>query len=74
MCVVVSRPIEIVTLLRKNGDPAKWVVDFPLERDTFRKTIMEIVKGFVGKITTTTTANPGIVDDFAFEGKNRGNL
>ena len=36
MCVFVSRPMEIVTFLRKNGDSAKRVVDFPRERDTFR--------------------------------------
>ena len=45
MCVVVSRPMKIVTL-RKNGETAKRVVDFPLERDTFRNKIMEIVKDF----------------------------
>ena len=48
MCVFVSRPMKIVTYLRKkkNGDHPKRVVDFPLERDTFRNTIMEIVKKF----------------------------
>ena len=46
MCVFVSRPMKIVTFLRKNGDPAKRVVDFPLERDTFRNKIMEIVDDF----------------------------
>ena len=36
MCIFVSRPMKIVTFLRKKRDPAKRVVDFPLERDTFR--------------------------------------
>ena len=44
MCLFVSRPMKIVTFPRKNGDPAKRVVDFPLERDTFRNKIMEIVE------------------------------
>ena len=35
MCVCVSRPLKIVTFLRKNGDLPKRVVDFLLERDTF---------------------------------------
>ena len=34
--------MKIVTFLRKNGETAKRVVDFPLERDTFRNKIMEI--------------------------------
>ena len=38
--------MDIVTFLRKNGDPAKRVVDFPLERDTFRNKIMELVEDF----------------------------
>ena len=38
--------MNIVTFLLKNGDPAKRVVDFPLERDTFRNKIMEIVDDF----------------------------
>ena len=46
MCVFVSRPMKIVTFLMKNGDTAKRVVDFPLERYTFRNKIMEIVKNF----------------------------
>ena len=44
MCVFVSRPMKIVTFLRKNGDPPKRVVDFPRERDTFRNKIMDIVE------------------------------
>ena len=32
--------------LRKNGETAKRVVDFPRERDTFRNKIMEIVEDF----------------------------
>ena len=46
MCVFVSLPMKIVTFLRKNGDFPKRVVDFPLERDTFRNKIMEIVEDF----------------------------
>ena len=42
MCVFVSRPVKSVTFLRKNGG----VVDFPLERDTFRNEMIEIVKDF----------------------------
>ena len=39
--------MKIVTFpWKKNGDPAKRVVDFPRERDTFRKKIMEIVEDF----------------------------
>ena len=46
MCVFVSRPMKIVTFLLKNDYPPKRVVDFPLERDTFRNKIMEIVEDF----------------------------
>ena len=46
MCIFVSRPMKIVTFLLKNADPPKRVVDFPLERDTFRNKIMEIVEDF----------------------------
>ena len=46
MCVFVSRPMKIDTFLPKNGEPVKRVVDFPLERDTFRHKIMEIVEDF----------------------------
>ena len=46
MCVFVSRPMKIVTFLRKNVYPPKRVVDFPLERDTIRNKIMEIVEDF----------------------------
>ena len=46
MCVFVSRPIEIVTFLWKNGDLPKRVVDFLRERDTFRNKNMEIVEDF----------------------------
>ena len=34
MCVFVSRPMNIVTFLRKNADHPKRVVDFPLEKDS----------------------------------------
>ena len=46
MCVFVSRPMKSVTCLRKNDYHPKRVVDFPLERDTFRNKIMEIVEDF----------------------------
>ena len=46
MCVFVSRPMKIVTFLTKNGETAKRVVDVPLERDTFRNKIMDIVEDF----------------------------
>ena len=49
MCVLVSRPMKIVTFLRKNDYHPKRVVDFPLERDTFRNKIMEIVDDFDDK-------------------------
>ena len=54
MCVFVSRPMKIATFLRKNDYSPKRVVDFPLERDTFRNKIMEIVEDFDEKVTTTT--------------------
>ena len=46
MCICVSRPMKIVTFPKKNGYTPKRVVDFPLERDTFRNKIMEIVEDF----------------------------
>ena len=46
MCVFVSRPMKIVTFLKKNADLPKRVVDFHRERDTFRNKIMEIVLDF----------------------------
>ena len=38
--------MKIATFLWKNGDPAKRVVDFPREGDTYRNKIMEIVENF----------------------------
>ena len=38
--------MKIVTFLKKNDYSPKRVVDFPQERDTFRKTTMEIVEDF----------------------------
>ena len=47
MCVFVSRPIKVVTFLRKNGETPKRVVDFPLEkRHILEKKNMEIVRDF----------------------------
>ena len=37
MCIFVSRRMKIVTFIGKNCETAKRVVDFPLERDTFRE-------------------------------------
>ena len=37
MCVFVSRPMKIVTFLRKNDYLPKRVVDFPRERDSEKK-------------------------------------
>ena len=38
MCVFVSRPMNIATFLRKNGETQKRVVDFPRERYTHSET------------------------------------
>ena len=46
--------MNVVAFLLKNSDHPKRVVDFPVERDTFRNKIMEIVEDFDEKITTTT--------------------
>ena len=46
MCNFVSRPMKIVTFLRKNGYTPKRVVDFPRERDTSRNKIINIVEDF----------------------------
>ena len=46
MCVFGSRQMKVVTFPRKNGDLPKRVVDLPMERDTFRNKIMEIVEDF----------------------------
>ena len=46
MCIFVSRPMKIVTFLRKNDYTPKRVFHFPHERDTFRNKIMEIVEDF----------------------------
>ena len=44
ICVFVSRPMKIPTFLMKNVYTPKRVVDFHLERDTFRNKTMEIVE------------------------------
>ena len=46
MCIFVSRPMKIVTFLRNNDYTPKRVVDFHLERDTFRIKIIKIVEDF----------------------------
>ena len=66
MCIFVSRPMKIVTFLRKNDYPPKRVVDFPLERDTFRNKIMEIVEDFDKKLQQQRQTLE-IVEDFASE-------
>ena len=45
MCVFVSRPMKIVTFLRKSGETPKWVVDFLMEK-SYSEKIMEIVEDF----------------------------
>ena len=42
--------MKFVTFLQENDDPAKRVVDFPEEKDTFRNKIMEIVEEFDEKM------------------------
>ena len=64
MCVCVSRPMKNVPFLRKNDYHPKRVVDFPLERDTFRNKIMKIVKDFDEKRYNN---NGKLVEDFACE-------
>ena len=46
MCVFVSRPMKFLTFPLKNCETPKRVVDFPMERYTFRNKIMEIVEDF----------------------------
>ena len=58
MCIFVSRPMKIATFLRKNGYSPIRVVDFPLERDTFRNKIMEIVEDFDDKIYNNNNGKP----------------
>ena len=41
--------MKLATFHRKKRDTEKRVVDFPLERDTFRNKIMEIVEDFYEK-------------------------
>ena len=50
--------MKIVTFLLKNGGTAKRVVDFPLERDTFRNKIMEIVEDFDEKKSYNNNGKP----------------
>ena len=47
MCVFVSRPMKIVTFLRKNADPQNgWLIFHGKERDTFRNKTMDIAEDF----------------------------
>ena len=58
-CVFLFRVQRKLSLfMRKNCETPKLVADFLLEKDTFRKKIMEIVQDNIEKFTTTT-ANPG---------------
>ena len=50
--------MKIVTFPRKNDYPPKRVVDFPLERDTFRNKIMEIVDDFDEKSYNNNNNKP----------------
>ena len=61
--------MKIVTFLRKNDYLPKRVVDFPLERDTFRNKIMEIVEDFDEKSYNNNGKTLEIVEDFACEAK-----
>ena len=74
MCVFVSRPMKIVTFLRKNRETAKRVVGLLRERDTFRNKIMEIVKDFDEK-SYNNHDNPGNRRGFLrLKPKNLGSL
>ena len=55
----VSRPMKIVTFLRKNDYHPKRVVDFPLERETHSETKSWKSSRILTKKVTTTTVNPG---------------
>ena len=50
--------MQLSLFIGKKAVTPKLVVDFLLERDTFRNKIMEIVEDFDEKVTYTT-ANPG---------------
>ena len=58
MCVFVSRPMKVVTFLRKNGYHPKRVVDFLRARDTFRNKIMEAVEDFDEKSCSNNNGRP----------------
>ena len=60
--------MKIVTLLQKNADPPKRVVDFPLERDTFRNKIAEIVRKSTKKLQQQRETLE-IIDDFSRKDK-----
>ena len=59
--------MKTATFPRENGHSLpKRVVDFPWERDTFRKKIMEIVENFDEK-SYNNNGKPGNRKDFACE-------
>ena len=66
-CRLVSRPMKIVTFPWKNADPAKRVVDFPLEGDTFRNKKHGHRRGFPRKKLQQQRQTLEIVEDFACE-------
>ena len=62
--------MKIGTFLLKNGETPERVVDFLLERDTFRNKIMKIVKDFDEKKSYNNGKQTlEIVEDFACEAK-----
>ena len=58
VCVFVSRPMKIVTFLRKNDYLPKRVVDF-LGKETHSETKSWKSSRILKKKVTTTTVNPG---------------
>ena len=50
--------MKIVTLLRKNGETPKRVVDFPVERDTCLNKIMKIVEDFACEDLKSSKISP----------------
>ena len=58
MCVFVSRPMKIVTFLRKNADPQNGLLIF-LWKETHSETNSWKSSRILTKKVTTTTVNPG---------------
>ena len=68
MCVFVSRPMKIVTFLRKNDYTQNGLLIF-LWKETHSETKSWTSSGILTKKVTTTTVNPGNRRDFACESK-----